>query len=1210
MHSEEMLDTASRLVSEATGKDLTDLQGDLLKACWGNQTYDEFAQTHQYCSDHIKRVGSDLWKLFSQALGKKVSKSNFRQALVQFQHKQYEKLYSEIQKKRDVLSKPDVSLFFGREEERSILQRWILKDNCRLIALMGIGGVGKTSLAAKLTEDVQDKFDFVIWRSLRNAPLLNNLLRELILFLSDNQKITVDIQTLLRCLQDSRCLLILDNVETILLPGKLAGEYCQGYENYGELFQEIGEINHRSCLILTSREKPVEVAELSGIELPVRCFRVRGCEETARELIKSKGLSGSCESKYQLCKHYDFNPLAVNIVASSIQDLFDGEIKYFLEQDTFIFNGIRRLLTKQFERLSLLEQVIMYWLAINRSWTSISELREDIHSAVSNTSLLEAIESLCQRSLVEKKAGRYTQQPVVMEYITCCLIEKVVNEFVLSKISLFTSHALIKTTASDYIKESQIRLILKPIAEKIREKLGCITIISRCIEDILQNLKEEYSSTSNYGVGNLINLANHLQIDLSNFDFSNLEIWQADLKNIELYNVNFTQAHFRKSDFASTIFGVHCVAINSTGELLATGETCNDIHIWQSTDNQQLMTLQGHTDWVQSVVFSPDNQLLASTSFDTTIKLWDILSGKCLRTLKGHHAPVMSVVFVPLSKQRLNKIEYKINEKYLLASCSFDGTIKLWDISSGGCLKTLYGHTKEIYCISYNFQSNLLASGSVDKTIKLWNLSTGECIKTLFGHNHNVWSLAFTKNGKNLVSSSADKTIKLWDVSTGNYTKTLQGHSREVTSVQLSPDNQIIASSSRDATIRLWDIETGKNIKTFLGGKSWIWSAIFSPNKKHIITGGYDFNVKFWEIKTGRCLKKIQGNYKQTYAITFSSNGKLLANSYWLNNNSIKIWDVASEECIRILQGHSNWVTCIAFSPDNQLLASGSFDRTIKIWDISTGRCLKTMQGHRGELTSIIFSPDNKFIFSSSIDETIKIWNIYTGEVIKDLKGHDEPIHSITFNTEKNILASSSKDQTIKLWNINTGECFKTLKGHTNWIFSVAFNQKGNILASASHDKTIRLFDINTGHCINILHNKSARVYSDAFNSKGNILVSGQNDGTIKIWDVDTGECLKTLQTSNHEIWSLAFSPVCLISPNKLESTLACSGYDEVVNFWDLAKGEVIKTLEPKKLYESMNITGVTGLTDAQKKTLVSLGAVNSETMQRNGRAKNWYQRR
>ena len=126
MHSEEALNTASQLLVELTGKGLTDLQSDLLKASWESQTYDDFAKTHQYNGDYVKDVGSELWKLFSQALGEKVTKKNFRQLLQQYHHNKHNKLYYEIQQKRDVLSKPDVSLFFGRKEEINTLQRWIL----------------------------------------------------------------------------------------------------------------------------------------------------------------------------------------------------------------------------------------------------------------------------------------------------------------------------------------------------------------------------------------------------------------------------------------------------------------------------------------------------------------------------------------------------------------------------------------------------------------------------------------------------------------------------------------------------------------------------------------------------------------------------------------------------------------------------------------------------------------------------------------------------------------------------------------------------------------------------------------------------------------------------------------------------------------------------------------------------------------------------
>jgi hypothetical protein len=284
-------------------------------------------------------------------------------------------------------------------------------------------GVGKTSLAVKLAQQIQGEFDFVIWRSLLHAPPVETLLGDLVSFVSDQPEKEADIGQLIQCLRDSRCLVILDNVETILQAGSRAGQYRLGYEGYGELFREIGESFHQSCLILTSREKPAEVAALEGIELAVRSCQLGGSLEAAHALIQAKGLLGSAQQKQQLCDRYGCNPLALKIVATSIQDLFDGEIGEFLAQNTTVFNGLRRLLNRQFERLSPLEKTVMYRLAIKREWTTIAELAADLVPSVSRARLLEALESLSWRSLIKKRSGSYTQQPVVMEYVTDQLTE-------------------------------------------------------------------------------------------------------------------------------------------------------------------------------------------------------------------------------------------------------------------------------------------------------------------------------------------------------------------------------------------------------------------------------------------------------------------------------------------------------------------------------------------------------------------------------------------------------------------------------------------------------------------------------------------------------------------------------------------------------------------------------------------------------------------
>ncbi|MDJ0706828.1 MAG: NB-ARC domain-containing protein [Leptolyngbyaceae cyanobacterium MO_188.B28] len=321
---------------------------------------------------------------------------------------------------------PDVSVFYGRTQELETLQRWILKEGCRLVTLLGIGGIGKTLLAAKLTHQIQDQFEVVVWRSLQNAPSIESLLSDwLSLFtqqptLDKPMAIDRQISKLITCLRQYRCLLILEDGQGILKSGELAGQYQSGCEAYGELFRRVGTEPHQSCLVLNSWEKPRGVTELEGQTQPVHSMKLKGLGEAARSILVEKNLTDEALWDH-LIRSYRGNPLALKIIAATIQDLFGGSVAEFLSQNTLFLGDFTHLLYQQFRRLSNPEKVILSWLAIEGQPASLSQLRQGIDSESSWSELLQALESLGRRSLIEKVVTEsetlWTLQPTVMKYV-------------------------------------------------------------------------------------------------------------------------------------------------------------------------------------------------------------------------------------------------------------------------------------------------------------------------------------------------------------------------------------------------------------------------------------------------------------------------------------------------------------------------------------------------------------------------------------------------------------------------------------------------------------------------------------------------------------------------------------------------------------------------------------------------------------------------
>ena len=445
---------------------LTDIQSVVLLETWAGRSYREIAEQLGYQHDYIKQVGSQLWQSLSQTLGEPVSKRNLQAVLRRYQQlQQAETALPVIQDRQDWGEAPDVSQFYGRQGELETIETWIFENGCRAIGIFGLGGMGKTTLSVKLAQQVQSQFDYVIWRSLQQVPSLSALLSDISPILTASE-VTTDcsINTLMKQLRSKRCLLVFDNIESILQYGNLNGQYLPSYEAYRQLFDRICDEPHQSCLMITGREKPGGFALREGTNLPVKSLQLQGLSNAdAQQILIAKGLEATKSQSQPLVNYLGGNPLALKIAATTIQALFGGNIQEFLAQESTVFSALWDLLEQQFERLSPLQQQIMYWLAINREGVTPAKLQEEILPKVPWWKLLKALESLEERSLIENERsltrtgnGNLTQQPMIREYVTERFIQTIEQEIMTGNLNLYRTHSLIERQTQDYVRNVKI----------------------------------------------------------------------------------------------------------------------------------------------------------------------------------------------------------------------------------------------------------------------------------------------------------------------------------------------------------------------------------------------------------------------------------------------------------------------------------------------------------------------------------------------------------------------------------------------------------------------------------------------------------------------------------------------------------------------------------------------------------------------------------
>ncbi len=453
MNLEEVIKIANQIVSEKTGKPLSDLQQAVLKVTLQRKTYQDIAKEFDCSESNVRKASSELWQIISEELGEKVTKSNFRSAMERFHNSNILNFVENVSGSFNVCEKerhppdtpnshqpnqqtshskqpatlhqdldemPELGDFYNRTTELETLNNWILQQHCRLIAITGIIGIGKTTLAVKLLQQIKDNFDYVIWRSLETSPTFAEFQTDLVQFLSQSPlqnsvENTQKTLPLIKYLQKHPCLVVLDDIHHLFSSGELAGKYKPGYENYDSFFKQIEKLSHQSCLLLIGWEQPIKLLQLKSKKTPIPILQLTGLDiASATEILRDYGLT-EIDNWEKLIHPYQGNPLWLKSVASQIQELEENLIELLPDDAILLPEDLKDTLQEISDRLSQPEKETLSLLATKNQPISLAQLLVET-TQMSPSELLNTLQSLCRRSLIEKQENLYSVPPVLREY--------------------------------------------------------------------------------------------------------------------------------------------------------------------------------------------------------------------------------------------------------------------------------------------------------------------------------------------------------------------------------------------------------------------------------------------------------------------------------------------------------------------------------------------------------------------------------------------------------------------------------------------------------------------------------------------------------------------------------------------------------------------------------------------------------------------------
>ena len=1058
---------------------------------------------------------------------------------------------------------------FGRQAELERLSAW-RKEGGQIFCLVGAGGIGKSTLARNWADALVSESDAVVWISFKNRPELSAVFRKIHQLLQPSRTIPprsaeAHIDDVVNALRQKRAVIVLDNLESIMQSGDGTGELIEDFLPLRRFLNRFADTASASAVLLTTREKPTCIEDLETAK-PNVCHSVRltGLSLPAvAALVKRHGLTyRTDESLQKFAAHHGGSPYAISICAFTIQNDFGGSIDEYIHSDHPLPSRLMNLLDTQVERLSELQRMLLFRLAVERVPVSAEHLQRALRHRYFDTDVQAAIDGLRQKSLLEapNEKGLYFIQNVLSDYATDRICREMTRGVVqiLRKMQAEETHPVLRdvpvitANASHEIRDAQMRTIAKPLYTTVSAMYSG----SRLRKDLIQAVRALGNDpyTVGYCAGTLVNLLLLHTPDLNGTDFSGLCLWSCDFERADLIDTDLRNCDLQYSRFREVLAAVNAVAFADNVNRICFGTSDGMVHS-RDVRSDADVAKKIHEGYVRGMAYSASDRALLTAGADKTLH---ILDPETLFDRSDPIAETDALRFVAVSSDGRRKVWG--GEHGLLVQADANGILRQTDPSRelirGGCI------AGDQLC--YVTESGTVRCGKFGEPISR--------MRSAILPGEPLWCVA-SADGEWLVSGKQGK-VHRFDSELREIGPDFEPAGSPVWHIGVAASSVVLATSS--GALLFCGRQDGRILYRVPAHENWIRALAVDADGGRIASGSADQSVRIYREKTRELLFDMEGASLNLLAVADTGTTTAAGGT----DGMLHCWDNEKGTARRICRPYDCWIRSMAYSPALRQIAIGYANGTVELWDPASDRFLPLGVQPGGDVWCLDFHPQQAKLVSAGEDGSVCEWK-------RDALGNwnRKEIHrfgrwaiSCRYSADGETVACGDGLGNIVLIRAD-GKTALPCQAGADQAWGLAWTRGGLVVAERS--TAVRIWD-------GVPSPSPTAISLSSGCANWCAACAPQNDA---VWIAGDGGCLCRVQGGRITRNKIAEGRLQAICASPADGTLVTVGYNGTVLRLS-PEGEPVRQYFPDRQYSRLNVSGATGLTEPQRSSIIQFGGI------------------